>query len=107
MFIDYITHYCRDIEIVAKIKNEDISSQDFARQVFNDKIGFETYHYLLKKESTTLLLLNILWKLLRDKKEVEIYEYIIEVISNQLFKEYLFVTESLQFFLNQVQNEGV
>ena len=98
MFLNYLLEYMNSIEIIFVIKKLDDFSQ-ISNLIIDSKIGFDIFHFFLNRISTALRLLNILWKLLIDKKAVETYEYIIEVISNQIFLEYNFCKDNLKILL--------
>ena len=105
MFFEYLMQHMNSVEIVFHLKKCTNISK-LSNFIMQKKIGFEVFHYFLKKISSSLRLLNILWKLLNDQKAVETYEYIIEVVSNQIFLEYTLIKDNIKIFIDELNQNS-
>lgn len=101
MFLEYLMEYMNSIEVIFHLKKIENTSS-LSDLVMKGKIGFDVFHFFLNRIASALILLHILWKLLNDKQAIETYEYIIEVISNQIFKEYNLIKENLKKILDNL-----
>lgn len=96
MFIQYLIEFTRDVKILFEIKKEELVPVKYVQQICDEKFGFEGLHYFLNRISFVHRILYLLAKLELGDKIVQVYEYIFEALSQQLFIEYTFVKECLQ-----------
>jgi len=85
-----------DVDNIYAIKSGKPNPKTYAQAVASGTIGFEGLHFFFFRIQKTLILIDILWKIVLASEERSLFRTVLDMVVCQMFEEYVFVRSVLK-----------